>query len=259
MSSIVEIYSDAVYENLKPARANWQPLAPVELGTIGVLDGEIFKPAGNVKSDFGVDIGTVSRGSNVTHIYFTTAGNCTVKMNAKGAATVGQASVNASIDVQFSSSDAVFFNGAGCTWVSVADKISLGQKIMGLGSRWNRDWAIIVDYIEVQATTIAISGSDSSSITFQAGASAPQIDLANVELGLSISASQNIGYQLASSSPLRPLITLAKVQTSLFSPDVFDTTMSLGAPLSGGRDFTQDKLQGDRTSASDTLYFGTLF
>jgi hypothetical protein len=233
-------------------------MVPIELGTIGTLDGEIFRPSGNVKSDFDIDIGTINRGPSVAHIYFTTSGNCSVTFTNKGGGTVDGVTVNASIDIEFSSSDAVFFNGAGCIWVSVADKLLLGKKIMALGDRWNTDLAVVVDYIEAAATTIAISGSDSSSIKFQASASVPSIDLANADVGLSLAASRNIGYQLASSNPLRPLIGLAKVQTSIFSPDVWASAMALGAPLDGGRDLTQDKLHADRVSLPESRYFGTL-
>lgn len=261
MPSIVDVYTNGVYENLKPVRANWQPLVSVELGTVGTLDGQIFKPSGDLKSDFGIDIGTIAKGSNVTHIYFTTSRNSSVKLNAAGAGDVPGANIKASIEVNFSNSSGVFFNGAGCVQSSISDKILLGRKIMQLDKarKWNTDLLIVVDYIEVSETTIAVSGSSSSSIVFEAGANVPTIDLANASLGLAVKSSSNIGYQLTSSQPIRPLISLAKVQTSWFGPDTWNSAMALGAALDGERDLTRDRMLADKRADPNTRYFGTFY
>jgi hypothetical protein len=261
MSTIDEIYTSAVYENLKPLRANWHPIIAIELGTVGKLDGEIFKPLGNLKVDYGIDIGQTVSGPTADHLYFTTSGNSTLKFNAGGSGGAQGITAKASLEIEFSSSDAVFFNAAACTYESIVDKLALAKKIMELHNAgdWEADLTIVTDYVKAGSTTIAVSGSASSSIVFSATGDVPNIDLANASIGLTVSSSKNIGYQLVASKDLRPLISLGKVQTSWFFPDKWKTAIAFNPALSAGRDYTQDRIQLDRTADSECFYCGTLY
>src|SRR5262249_12064403 len=178
MPHIVDIYTESVYENLKPLYANWEPTKPVALGDFGLVKGRAFLTLGNVSSR-GI---AIDQRSDVRRDqkYFASEGNTEVAFHGKGSVPVsGVINAKATLEVKFSSEKAVFFNAADCAYSMIADKVALGGAVMQQfeAGKWEREWAIVTDLITAGSTTIAVSGSGSGSLTLEAQGNVPQIDL----------------------------------------------------------------------------------
>jgi hypothetical protein len=216
MTAIVDVYTNAVYNNLRPLRANWDPAQPVALGDFGLLSGEVFQRLGNL-SALNVDIGkSIDDDLNQQKI-FSSARDMSVSFT--GAATVAgnpAATVKASVNISFGSSDSAFFNAADCSYSMIADKAALGTTIMALSDagKWTREWVVVTDLVKAKATTIVISSAAHASIVLEATGNSPQVDLADANIGLTVKNATNVGYQIIAQHGLTPLIGLSKVQSS---------------------------------------------
>lgn len=214
MSGVVRIYTDAVYENLKPLYANWEPGKPLQLGDFGTMRDNTFITLGNI-ADLGLKF-SERVDTTKDHKYFASEDSTEVKFHAKGSIPVsGVVNATASLEVNFASKNAVFFNAADCEYFMVANKVELGKAVMALYERksWKREWAVVTDLIQAGASTIAISGSNSSSIVFEATGNVERINLADASLGITVKSSSNIGYQVVAEKGLIPLLGLCKIQS----------------------------------------------
>ncbi len=216
MSSIVKIYTDEVYDNLKPLYAQWEPGKPVQLGDFGILRDRTFIQLGNIQQDLGL---TFTKRSDNTkdHKFFASQGSVDLKFNAKGSVPVsGLLSANASLEIAFSNKKAVFFSAADCEYVMIEDKVGLGKQIMTQYEKrkWEREWVVVSDLIKAGATTIAVSGGQSASIVLEAGGDVERISLADASLGLTVKTASNIAYQVIAEKGLIPLLGLCKIQSS---------------------------------------------
>lgn len=224
MSAIVDIYTEAVYDNLNPLYANWEPSQPVKLGDYGLLRDRTFTFLGNVDA-YGIKVTPREHQTNDNR-QFVSDDEVVVSSTAAGSATVaGKGSANASLQVTFGNKDTMFFNIAECTYSMVEDKVALGTAIMALynGGKgtWDKDWVVITDTISAIATTIAVSSSKNASIILEAAAGVSKIDLANAKMGLDVQYKKSIGYQVVSNNdkaPLTTLIGLCQIQSAFWSP-----------------------------------------
>jgi hypothetical protein len=127
--------------------------------------------------------------------------------------------VKASLQIDFSSEEAVFFNAAECAYDMIEDKAALGTEVIQRfkSNTWDREWAVITDIVNAGSTTIAVSGGTTSSVVFQASGKVPQINLADASISFSVVSSSNVALQIAAQQGLSPLIGLSKIQhTFLF-------------------------------------------
>ncbi len=129
MSSIVQVYTKAVYDNLKPLYANWEPGKPLQLGDFGVMRDYTFVYLGNI-SQFGIQFASRTNPS-VDQKFFASQGSTDVKLKAGVQAPAGGAAdMRGTITVSFTSQDAVFFNAAGCEYTMIGNKVDLGKAVM---------------------------------------------------------------------------------------------------------------------------------
>jgi hypothetical protein len=266
MSSLADIYTSAVYGNLKPLYGNWFPDTPIKLGDYGTLNNNQFIPLGNIGDpSIGITFKVTSSPSS-DQINFSSSGTTKVTLTAAGTANVsGGVSVKASLEVDFSSQESVFFNAAGCSYNMIEDKVTLGASIMNLfnNGTWNRDWAVVTDLVATGSTTIAVSGGQSSSVVFQASGNVPQIDLADASIGLSVVSSSNVALQIAAEKGLNPLIGLSKIQDTFlwwgnqFGPTMLFSNLKLLSKLQDTRQFNSKSLSV-ASIKNNPIYFGQL-
>jgi hypothetical protein len=256
---ISQIYSDEIRNHLRPLFANWQPSQPVGLGDFGKLEGNVFVRLANV-SKFGIRFDERSEDRRDQQS-FSSKGSTEVKFNAAGSAPAGgTVNVKASVEVNFSSDESVFFNAAGCKYSMIADKVALAAAVMERyhNKQWDRAWVVVTDVIAAGATTLAISGGSSSSIAFEATGNVPNIDLADAKIGLSIKSSRNVGYQVAAAQGLTPLIALSRIKPKFlwFGDDFQPMSMKMLNPLALG---TFEESGEIKTEGSDEeLFFGQI-
>ncbi len=216
MAYIVDVYTDAVYNNLRPLRANWEPSQPIKLGDYGLLAGESFQRLGAVGA-LGIAIGSTIDEDLRDQKIFSSASDMTVTFTAKGnASTNPGVNVDASVNISFASKNSVFFNAAGCGYSMIGDKAALGATIMQMYNQgtWRREWVVITDLIRAKATTIAVSNANDANIVLQADGSIPQINLADTSIGLTVKSATNVGYQVIAKDGLIPLLGMSKIQSS---------------------------------------------
>jgi hypothetical protein len=251
MSDIAELYADQVHDNLKPLYANWDVSTPRQLGDYGVLDDNIFVQLGNITKDFGVKF-TPRTDTRKDTRSFSSKGSTEVNISAQGQAPAGGAKINAKLEINFSSEDAMFFNAAGCEYSMIADKAVVGAEIMKLYNKgdWDRSWVIVTDIVDASAVTVAVSSSKSSAVVFEADASIPNINLADPQLKLSVKSSRNVGFQLAAEQGKNLLLGFCKIRgffNSVFKPV---SNLSLMA--------TMDVPDAKARSREEDLFFGQL-
>jgi hypothetical protein len=257
MAEIVEIYTRAVHQSLEPLYANWEPTLPVQLGDFGPVRNDRLVHLGNIGS-LGIVFATRSSALKDQKT-FGSKGTTEVKFNAKGTIPVEGVVPKASLEVAFSSEEAVFFNAAECNYTMIEDKILLGRGVMERfeAGAWRREWAIVTNLVHSGSTTLAVSGGKSASIVFEATAEVPQIDLANASIGLSVKSSRNVSYQVTAQQGLAPLIGLCKIQSKfLWWGENFDPmarSMNRGAP-----DAMMDSDLVRTEESKEALFFGQL-
>lgn len=258
MSTIVEIYTEAVRQNLRPLFANWEPGKPVELGDYGTLVDDFLITVGNIR-DLGITFG-VSTDTTTDRKSFSSGGFTEIKLTAKGAANVsGTINAKATLEINFGSKEAVFFNAAECKFSMIRDKAAIAREVMRRynADKWERDWAVVTDIVEAGATTIVISGADNASVIFEASGDVQKIDLANASIGLNITNQKNVGYVIDAQNGLTPLIGLSKIQsTFLWFGDKYKPLYTLHSPrvLSAARNSSNIQTE----ESQDDVYFGQL-
>lgn len=256
---ISDIYSNEIYNNLRPLYGNWEPSQPLALGDYGALQGRIFVRLGSI-SQLGIQSG-VRKDGKKDQKYFTSKGSTEVKFNAAGSVPVGGAvNAKASLEVNFSSERAVFFNAAECEYSMMDDKAAVGAAIMKRYKRrtWKREWVVVTDVIQSGATTIAVSGGSSSNIVFEATGNVPNINLADASAGLTIKSAKNVGYQIVAAQGLVPLIGLSGVRPAFlwFGGDFRPLSLAMTNPAVLHAMTMSDEIT---TEASDKeLFFGQL-
>lgn len=218
MAEIWEVYTDEVYEHLRPLHATWEPGMPLDLGYFGVMDDHMFVHRGNI---FDIIRGTgervdleVDKDETKDQKTFYSKDTKEFRIYARGETDVnGIVRAKAGIDIGFSSDKGVFFNAAGCAYDKFADKIKLERILrkLGDGGHWRKEWVIVTDIVRAGATTVVISAGKGSSITLEAGADVPKIDLADASVKLGISRREKIGYTVVSDEGMFPLIGLAQL------------------------------------------------
>ena len=218
MPEIWEVYTDEVYKQLRPWHATWEPGMTLDLGYFGVMDDHMFIHRGNI---FDIIRGTgesvdleVVKDEKKDHRTFSSKDTREFRVYARGETDVnGVVRVKAGIDIGFSSDRGVFFNAAECVYDMFADKIKLERILrkLGDGHHWRKEWVIVTDIVRAGATTVVVSAGSESSITLEAGADIPKIDLADASLRLGISRQQQIGYTVVSNEGMFPLVGLAQL------------------------------------------------
>lgn len=208
MDKIHNIYTNEIRENLKPLFANWEPNNPIKLGDYGYLNDNIFVPFGNIK-DLGINY-SIREEENKSRKSFHTKGGVSFKLNSKSELTTNAAS----LELEFTKQNAVFFNASGCYFEIISNKAEIGNEILLLlkQGKWKKDYVVVTDILNASNSLIVISSSDNAKIHFDANTDVSVIDLADAELDLSLKFQQNIGYCIENKRGLKPLMGLSKIQ-----------------------------------------------
>jgi hypothetical protein len=223
MSNICDIYTKAVYTNLRPLFANWEPGKPIKLGDYGLLKKKSFNYLGNI-NQFGITF-KIRKDKTHNNQRFTAGNNTDFKIIPKGEISpAGIQCILASLEVDFKSENGVFFNAAGCEHNLIENKSDVEKKILRLyeEKKWKKRWVVITELVKSKSATILISGNKTSSILLEASESIQNIDLADGSLKLETKLTNNIGYSLITKDSLIPLMSLSRIQDKLFEKPVVE-------------------------------------
>lgn len=219
MSNISKLYSKELKKNFKILYANWEPGAPIELGDYGVMNGDIFIPMGKLTEDFEEFQGNVIKtvlDPTKDHKSFKSEKGVDVNLKSKGTLNAsGVILAKAELEIKFSSKDSIFFNAAECVTNRISNKAEIGKilKKMLKEKKWKKKYCVVTDVVKAGKTIIAISESNSSSISFKASSDEVEsINLADAAIGLDFKSESSIGYRVDAVEGLDIMIGLSKIK-----------------------------------------------
>lgn len=211
-------YANLVKSNQKVLYAVWEPSFPIKLGDYGYMNGNIFVHMGNISQIpelKGVNMAIRKNNANDDK-FFTSGEGVEFSLTPKAVANTGKISAKASISINFTKEDAVFFNAAGCRYEVFEHKYEIGQQILKVHKKnsdtWKREFVLVTDRVIAKRSLILVSTSSDFQVTLEANAKIPVIDLAKANLGLSEKSVKSGGYKVITEKPLTLLIGLCKVQ-----------------------------------------------
>lgn len=146
--------------------ATWLPNAKVELGDVGIFDGEYFKKQTSLRE---LEITFDSRRSSAS-VDFKHSSKSGLTIHAKSSAdlTAGAAIPlgNATIKVAFSRAGAFLFHASGCVVHEIADIGRLGQQLLRLVKRgeWESSFSVVLNVVKSKSATILIANSRHSTL-----------------------------------------------------------------------------------------------
>lgn len=227
-SSVAKVYANAVKQNQRVLFGVWEPGFPVQLGDYGVMVGNIFVQLGNISEFAELKKFKLKYRKDDTkdEKFFTSQKGVQFELKPQVSGNIKGVKVNASLEVTFSKENGVFFNGAECVFEMIENKYELGQKLLEIHKKdklkWKREFVVVTDRVITKRALILVSTSSDFSITLEADANVPVIDLAKASLGLKVSKQNSSGYKLISEEGIIPLIGLSKISSSfLFFDDEF--------------------------------------
>ena len=210
MAGIVEIYTEAVHKHLAPLYANWEPGRSIRVGAVGTLNGKIFLPESHLE-DRGIPVTTKF---NETSYHRTFTSEESVQVTTGG--SVSSAGIDASgfIDVALAKAGSIFFNAAGCNWLSIERKRDLANAVMELYRQgiWKAHWVVATDIVEAKFVAIAVAGGTNANLRLKARGRGGPIELADASLNLGVASETLIGYRFVGNENTLLLLGLAKIQ-----------------------------------------------
>lgn len=218
MSSTANLYADEVKKHFRTLFANWEPGTELRLGDYGTLHGNLFVPEGNLEEDFPdnfpQDFLIIRKDETNDHKEFRSESGVDVTFSAKG--SIGAAGVplaKATLEVQFGQKDAIFFDAADCRTERISNKAKVGEVLAELYARdeWESKYCVVTDLVIAGRTILAISQSDSASITIEASSDqVAQIDLSDADVKVGFTSVRSIGYKVEAKQGLHLLMGLCQ-------------------------------------------------
>lgn len=216
MKSPVKQYTNELYKKFG-YYATWMPGTPMELGTIGIMDGKVFVKRTHLRN-LSIAFDTDEDPSRDDLDYTSETG---VTFTPKVSGTIPSAGsvltqADAGFTVEFSREKALLFKVKGAQYVSIRDQEKLGREIARLKEegKWKKEWVVIVELVKADSATILISGSANSKIELKANANigATKLDIADASLELGIAISKSMSTNIIAEQGLTPLFRVRRTR-----------------------------------------------
>jgi hypothetical protein len=197
--------------------ATWLPNAKLELGDVGVLDGEAFRQMATLK-ELGVPFIT-RQGKAPLDLSYTSASGVALSIKAKGKAAVGTTLplAKAGVAIKFNKQGAFVFQIARSTVHEIENKAAVGEAIMRLykQERWKADWGVVDTIVEAGAATILVANSVGAAVELTANTPLEAANLVRLDAGLAVNSQSGDIIQFVAAQGLTPLFKLSRVKSSL--------------------------------------------
>jgi len=148
-------------------RATWLPNAPLRLGDVGVLDGELFDGRTSL-SELGVE--TRQRTGAPMDLSFASEDGVDISFSVPGDPTAAQ--------VEFGSAGAFVFQATGCVETQLDDLDTLTRALVAirdLEERWQPEWVLVDTVVRAARATIMVAESSHASVTLSLDAAAAKL------------------------------------------------------------------------------------
>jgi hypothetical protein len=198
--ALADVYTTAVHHNLKQY-ATWPIGSLLQVGDYGTLQGTMFNRIGNI-ADARFKIKCKEAQSPARLVFeFKSAEIEETKLRAGASANVTgtPATVNAKATLNFAKSNSVYFRSTRLSYMRLDNFADVSQAIMDAFKKgaWDGNLVFIQDLFISKGTTVIISISDGATIDIEATAKGiEQIDLADVNAGLSFTHDRNVGLKV---------------------------------------------------------------
>lgn len=232
--NVASIYCHEIRKNFRKYFGNWEPTESIKLGDIGVIENNMFIHKGNI-SHFGIKDLEIEKQDEIGNKIFSSKDSVSITFNPN--ASIEQLNTKAGLKITFSKGDSLFLNAIDCSVERFANKIDLGEKILKIYNskkkKWQKEWVIVTDLIKSKNTTIAVSESANTSVSFEAKSDLiKEINILDAELSLSIVDNNQVGYCIESKKNIIPFIGVCGIKNKIFQGLSFESMTLKKHPIS---------------------------
>lgn len=214
---IADVYTSVLHTQLKQY-VTWPPGAPASLGDYGAVKGAIFERKGNIKERFPITIHPEKSTMPIKFEYKSAGTKETrgqVDVSAGPGITGVPAKVKASLKIEFSSDNSIYFKALKCVYEGIGNIAAVGTEILNRFKQkeWDGNFAVVTSRFISHSTTAIVSQQSGGMIDIQAKSDGIEfIDLADIQAGLHSTSEQNIGMSIVAESGYIPLFGLSQVR-----------------------------------------------
>jgi hypothetical protein len=216
MSDPTRIYVKSMAKKFRHF-ATWLPGEPLRLGDYGILEDKyMFRRVGNIKS-FNIEY-KKRHNSSLNTIHHSSKKGIEVSFQ-QSADILDTEALYTKVIYKFNRSGAFVFNANNVNFISIEEQSDLSKPIVKLleARRWDRNFKVITGLAEAETVTILIADSKSSVFEVKAsGDIASEFDIANANIGLSISYEKEMNTIILAKNHLNPLFRLSGIKKKTF-------------------------------------------
>lgn len=219
MKSIAEMYCSEVKKDTQIYFAQWLPNATIELGTVGVLHGDVFIPKTSLQEEGITGIGEVADPSS-TPLDIQSHKDVKVALKLAGQVSTGAPSIpqaNAGVVVEFGHQGAYVIKAAASYEPRLGNVARLEDEILARykAGKWKKEWVVVSQLVRTPKASILVSQTSSAKveITAQGDATVGQaVKLGDVKFSFDITSEAGKVYNFLDSNNVTPLFQLVGVK-----------------------------------------------
>jgi len=203
-------YLKSIHSALK-YRATWSPGSAMKLGDVGTLDDGVFIQETSL-ANLGVTGVQTAAGEPFDQFSYTSKSGVSINTKAKGSAQLPGSQLEveeAGFSIDLTNSKSVIFRTDKPTEHKITNMADIAVQTMELyqKGKWQRDWVVISNVIEVAAATIIISGSKTCHVDISAKGKADvgTADLVNLDAGLEVKWDKDVAINIVGQQGATPL------------------------------------------------------
>lgn len=229
MSTPVKVYQEEMHSNLG-FFANWLPADPIEVGAIGEIKGGRFRQAASL-TDLKIGFDLSEESSPHPLKYQSTSGTDVL---LGGAASAGEALLDAEVRIEFSQEGAFLFEATGVRQVQIQNRFEVASKVLKAyeKGKWQSNWYLVESTYFAEAATVLISQDKSAGLTLSSKANVPisSTSLADPNIELSVKSSRGRIFQIISGKEMRPLYSCLRLRDTWFASPKIVPVHGVGNP-----------------------------
>ena len=238
MAQISDIYITGIKKTLKNYFASWLPTVQVNLGDVGIMDGNHFTYVTNLKN-LGIDF-TVRPDTSPAKINLSSENGIEITTKLAGETSEALsciAEADAGIGYAFSKKGGFVVKASETYEPQIDDLIALGEDLKKAyeSGKWEKNWAVVVRVVTSPYMSILISKEKDANIQIAAkgDVSVKSIDIGDANLSLDIKHRKGAILELLGSRNATPFFQLAKLKGLFINSPHFvpmSKQLSVGLP-----------------------------
>lgn len=199
--------------------ATWFPNTQLSLGTVGELDGTVFRPLDNVTRTLGIlvepEVLPPQQGANL--LYQSQSG-VSIQTKASGATSAlfkALAEVDAGIGITFNRRGACVLSLLNYRTERIANQVKLRRSLLKRADEeWRSSYAVITEIVLASSGTVLVCEDDSAYIELSTKGTLtnPLADLGSASLGFQVSHTEGHIFTVVGASNLTPLFRGVRIK-----------------------------------------------